>query len=124
MSNQPATKKPPADKPKKGDTAEEAISEVEENSSPKTITVKGVEFTLPDKQPAELLFAARAASRAQRTQNEQGAMEAMLDMATAYIPEEALRDLMRGLSVEEGADLIQDLLNEAGKQYGTDQGES
>jgi len=108
----------------KADKGPAAVEEVKEKPKPRKIKIRGTEFVLPDQQPAELLFAAKAASRAARTKNEQGAVESMLDMAVAYVGEEPLRDLMTGLSVDEGIAVIQELLDEASEQYGTDQGES
>jgi hypothetical protein len=119
-----AKTKPKVEKAPEKEKPEAAVAEVEEKPEAKTITIRGNEYPLPDKQPAELLFAARAASRAQRTQNEQGAMEAMLDMAAAYLGEEPLRHLMIGISVEEGVELVQDILEKASAAYGTDTGES
>lgn len=112
-----------ADEPQE-DTVEEAVAEVAVESPSRTITVNGTELEIPGKQPAEILFAARSVSRANRTGDEGAAVEAMVDMAYAYVGEDTLRDLMSGLNLEEGMALVEDILGKAAESYGTDTGKS
>lgn len=114
------TQQKPEQKP---DQVEAAVKEVEEDVTRK-ITVRDVEFIIPPQQPAELLFAARSASRAARNKEESGAVEAMMDMAVAYVGENALRDLLAEESVEDAVTIVEELLEAAAGEYGTDQGES
>jgi len=100
-----------------------AVEEVQDNVV-RTITVRGKEFKLPDQQPSELLFAARVVSKAARTQNEAGAVEGMVDMAVAYIGEDGLLELMAGKTLEDGVSILEEVLEKASEQYGSEVGES
>lgn len=111
-----------AGKGNKGDQANAATSEVSEETL--TITVRDKEFQLPSKQPAEILFSARAVSRATRTGDEGSAVEAMMDMAIAYLGEGPLRNLLSDLDLEEGMGVVEEVLSAASEAYGADLGES
>lgn len=110
-----AAKKP------QGDQANAATAEVDEET--RTITVRDREFTLPSKQPAEILFSARAVSRATRTGDEGAAVEAMMDMAIAYLGEGPLRNLLSDLDLEEGMAVVEEVLSAASESYGAELGE-
>lgn len=103
------------------DQANAATAEVNEET--RTITVREKEFDIPTNQPAEILFSARAVSRATRTGDESAAVEAMMDMAIAYLGEEPLRDLMAGEDLEGGMAVVEEVLSAASESYGASLGE-
>lgn len=105
-----------------GDQADVAVQEVEEPKS-LTITVRDQEFPIPPKQPSEILFSARAISRATRSGDEGAAVEAMMDMAIAYVGEEPLRNILGSLDLEEGMSVVEEILSSASEVYGSDTGE-
>lgn len=123
MADESKSKKPEV-KDDKSDNVEKAVAEVKEEVPARVITVRGQEFTLPDKQPADILFAARAISRASRTGDEGSSVEAMMDMAISYIGEGALRSLLVGKPLEDGVAVLTDLLEQCAQEYGTSLGES
>lgn len=106
-----------------GDQADAAVKEVEPDPKPRTIKVQKQEFTIPDSQPSEILFSARSVSRATRTGDEGAAVEAMMNMAIAYIGEENLRDLLADLDLEKGMSVVEDVLSAASTSYGSNTGE-
>lgn len=107
-----------------GAKKQEAAVKETNGSEPRTITVRGTELHIPGQQPAEILFAARDAARAARTENAGAAAGAMLDMAIGYVGEDELRKLMAGASTAEGMKIVQEVLEAASNEYGTDTGES
>lgn len=106
-----------------GDQAEAAVAEVTTDPAPRSIKVQELEFTIPDNQPSEILFSARAVSRATRTGDEGVAVEAMMDMAIAYIGEDVLRGLLADLDLEKGMAVVEEVLSAASESYGSDSGE-
>lgn len=116
------TQKPENDqKPK--DTAEAAVAEVDGTPEPRTITVRDKEFPIPNNQPSQILFSARQVSRATRTGDEGAAIEAMMDMAIAYIGEDTLHELLDSEDLETGMAIVEEILGAASASYGSDLGE-
>jgi len=107
--------------PKKSNQAEAAVAEVEPEE--RTITVEGEEYVIPAEQPSEMLFSARQMNKAQRTGDEGAAVEAMMDMAIAYIGEDSLRDILAGKTLEESVVIVEQILGDASESYGSDTGE-
>jgi len=105
-----------------GDQAEAAVAEVAEDTG-RTITVKDQVLSIPDEQPSQILFSARQVSRATRTGDEGAAVEAMMDMAVAYVGEDELHEILDPLNLEDGMSVVEDILSAASESYGSDTGE-
>lgn len=96
----------------------------EGNGKPRTITVRGESFELPADVPFAVLFATRTAHTAQAEQDNAAASVAMLELAEAYVGADRLRQLVNGLSLQEGTEAIKELIDACHAEYGTDTGES
>lgn len=116
------TQKPQNDQ-NKNDKAEQAVAEVDDSPDPRTITVQGEDFPIPNNQPSQILFSARQVSRATRTGDEGAAIEAMMDMSIAYIGEDTLHNLIDDKDLETGMAIVEEVLSAASKSYGSDLGE-
>jgi len=109
-------------KQKQGNQADAATQEVAEDTG-RTIEVQGQTLTIPDNQPSQILFSARQVSRATRTGDEGAAVEAMMDMAVAYVGEDELHEILDPLDLEDGMSVVEDILAAASESYGADTGE-
>ena len=107
----------------KKDTA--AAAQKEGSGEPRSVTVRGLEFTLPDEIPFSVMLANRKLITAAEEES-QGALNfALIDIAEAYVgPEQLQRFAAMELSAKEGGEAVEELLAEIRKEYGIGEGES
>lgn len=97
----------------------------ETDPQPKKITVRGLEFTLPPKQPFRAMYESRRVIRAQKEGDKQSAVVAMMDVVAEYLgPEQMHQFLALELDAQDGAEACGEVLMEIDKAYGSAEGEA
>lgn len=116
---------PSAVQPPSKDGADMDAAVEETDPQPKKITVRGLEFELPAKQPFRAMYEARRIVRAQKEGDKHSAVAAMMDVVAEYLgPEQMHQFLALELDAHEGAEACGEVLLAIDKVYGSAEGEA
>ena len=116
-------KKSAGSKPKSTASAKAAAKE-KDPPAERSVEVRGRKFDLPQEAPFGMVFAASTARKAELEGDEEGMVFALIDVAGAYVGNEALQGWLGKMTREDGSAALMELLEAIREEYGAGPGES